>query len=156
MMIIHTFKELPLLPTTQPKPVVSSSLLEVYFEERYRVRMFGFRARCPIGAALRQPHSCKRRTIYFFCCTHHVYSQRGQNFVLVVSVVAPFCGRFFSSSHAHDFFLVSFSHGSRPRRRSCTQQVEGMDLPHHVHIRSSPARLCGPLEGIHISSADAD
>ena len=48
----------------------------------------------------------------------------------------------FSSSHAHDLFLVvTFSHGSRPRRRSCTQQVGGMDLQHHFHIRSSPASL---------------
>ena len=66
---------------------------------------------------LRQPHSCKRRTKYFFCYTHHVYSQGGPNFVLVMSFVAPLCGLSFSSSHAHDLFLVKFSHGSRPRRR---------------------------------------
>ena len=34
VMSTHTLKELPLLPTTQPKPTVSLSLLEVYFEER--------------------------------------------------------------------------------------------------------------------------
>ena len=34
VMSIHTSKELPLLPTTQPKPTVSLSLLEVYFVER--------------------------------------------------------------------------------------------------------------------------
>ena len=111
VMSTHTLKELPLLPTTQPKPTVSLSLLEVYFEERchpcqcYR-QDFAIQNTLPefrcVG--LRKPHSCKRRTTYFFCFTHHVYSQGGPNFVLVMSFVAPFCGRsFFKLSRSRPF-----------------------------------------------------
>ena len=111
VMSTHTLKELPLLPTTQPKPTVSLRLLEVYFEERCHPcrcsrQEFSIQNTLPefrcVG--LRQPHSCKRRTTYFFCFTHHVYSQGGPFFVLLVSFVAPFCGRsFFKLSRSRPF-----------------------------------------------------
>ena len=112
VMSTHTLKEPPLLPTTQAKPTVSLSFLEVDFEERYhpcrcsRQDFFSIQNTLPefrcVG--LRQPHSCKRRTDYFFCFTHHVYSQGGPNFVLVMSFVAPFCGlSFFKLSRSRPF-----------------------------------------------------
>ena len=111
VMSTHTLKQPPLLPTTQPKPTVSLSFLEVYFYERCHPcrcsrQEFSIQNTLPEFRCveLRQPHKCKRRTTYFFCYTHHVYSQGGPFFVLLVSFVALFCGRsFFKLSRSRPF-----------------------------------------------------
>ena len=72
VMSTHSLKELPLLPTIQPKPTVSLSLLEVYFVERchpcrcsrqdFSIQNTLPEFRC---VELRQPHSCKPKNKIF-------------------------------------------------------------------------------------------